>query len=125
MSETLNNQIELITISAPALNTAEYGNDLNQVFTNINDNFATLANHDFVKGESGTSVEIKTDSFFNEDGSLNDLGKKLQYCINTISKIPDEYSPVQTNAGQSIGVFDYFNDSNNCMSYILGHKQIF
>lgn len=111
MSETLNNQIPLNTIVAPSLNDAHYASGLNNVFTNINDNFTTLANHDFVKGESGTSVEIKTDSFFNEDGSLTILGKKLQYCINTISAREDEYSPVITNAGQSIGVFDYFNEN--------------
>lgn len=111
MSETLNNQIPLNTIVAPSLNDAHYASGLNNVFTNINDNFTTLANYDFVKGESGTSVEIKTESFFNEDGSLNILGKKLQYCINPKSSQEDEYSPVLTNTGQSIGVFDYFNEN--------------
>ena len=111
MSETINNQIPLNTIIAPSLNDANYASGLNDVFTNINDNFSTLANRDFVKGESGTSVTIQENSFFNEDGSLNVLGKKLQYCINNLSNREDEYANIVTESGVEIGVFDYFNNN--------------
>ena len=109
MSETINNQIPLNKIIAPSLNDAGYASGLNNVFTNINDNFATLANRDFVKGESGTSVEIHEDQLVNADGTLTVLGQKLKYCINNLSNREDEYADVITNDNEIIGVFDHFN----------------
>ena len=59
MSNTINNQIPLTQIIAPSLSDVNYASGLNDVFDNINDNFSTLSNHDFIKGESGTSVKIQ------------------------------------------------------------------
>ena len=109
MSETINNQIPLNKIIAPSLDDAGYASGLNNVFTNINDNFATLANRDFVKGESGTSVEIHEDKLINADGTLTVLGQKLKYCINNLSNREDEYADVITKDDEKIGVFDHFN----------------
>ena len=53
------NNIKFTEIKAPELNDVSYAAGLNKVFENINDNFKILSNHDFVKGESGTSVIIK------------------------------------------------------------------
>lgn len=108
MSNTINNQIPLTQIIAPSLSDANYASGLNDVFDNINDNFSTLSNHDFIKGESGTSVKIQEDKFFNEDGSLTILGKKLQYCILSLSNNEDEYSDVNASETEKINIFDYF-----------------
>lgn len=108
MSNTINNQIPLTQIIAPSLSDVNYASGLNDVFDNINDNFSTLSNHDFIKGESGTSVKIQEDKFFNEDGSLTVLGKKLQYCILSLSNNEDEYADVIDGEGNHITVFDYF-----------------
>ena len=118
MSNTINNQIPLTQIIAPSLSDVNYASGLNDVFDNINDNFSTLSNHDFIKGESGTSVKIQEDKFFNENGSLTILGQKLKYCINSLSDNEDEYDPVIDNEGNSITVFDYF-DANPGVLYMV------
>ena len=43
----------LETISAPALSSSNYGQDIENVFANIDKNFKVVANHDFIKGENG------------------------------------------------------------------------
>ena len=42
-------------IQAPALN-HEFGSNIQETFTNIDDNFGVLANRDFVKGDTGDSL---------------------------------------------------------------------
>ena len=77
MSEIQNNGIPLKKIVAPSLNQSNYAENLSGTFDNIDKNFATLANYDFIKGESGKSIRIEEVSFFNEDGELNEYGKKI------------------------------------------------
>ena len=62
MSETINN-IPLTPITVPELNSSEYANGISNAFDAINDNFELLANHDFVKGDRGNSVQIVNTSF--------------------------------------------------------------
>lgn len=50
---------QLAGIIAPNLDASNYAHQLNQVFTNIDNNFTKLANHDFIKGERGDSVKIQ------------------------------------------------------------------
>lgn len=50
---------QLASIIAPNLDASNYAHQLNQVFTNIDNNFTKLANHDFIKGERGDSVKIQ------------------------------------------------------------------
>lgn len=64
--------VPLTDIVAPSLNDVNYASALNNVFENINNNFKTLANHEFVKGDKGKSVEIVEYSFFNSDLVLNE-----------------------------------------------------
>ena len=59
--------VPLTDIVAPSLNDVNYASALNNVFENINNNFKTLANHEFVKGDKGKSVEIVPTSFFYND----------------------------------------------------------
>lgn len=77
MSEIQNNGIPLKKIVAPSLNQSNYAENLSVTFDNIDKNFATLANYDFIKGESGESIRIEEVSFFNEDGELNEYGEKI------------------------------------------------
>lgn len=86
MSNT--NEILKHIITAPELNSTEYANNLKGVFDNINDNFVTLANRDFVKGERGSSVEIvEYDIFDNtlEEPNYTEYGNLL---INAIKNRP-------------------------------------
>ena len=50
--------IQLISIIAPQLSDTQYGQSVVTQFENIDRNFKTLANHDFVKGEDGKSVKV-------------------------------------------------------------------
>lgn len=56
----MSENFRLTSITAPSLNDSGYASNLNDTFRNINDNFITLANHDFIKGERGESVKLKT-----------------------------------------------------------------
>lgn len=60
MSNTNNtsNNIPIVPITIPELTSVEYATGLSDAFDNINSNFATLANHEFVKGDPGKSVKI-------------------------------------------------------------------
>lgn len=64
--------IPLTDIVVPSLNDVNYAAALNGVFENINNNFKTLANHEFVKGDKGKSVEIVEYPFFYPDDLIID-----------------------------------------------------
>ena len=49
----------LYTISAPELNSSEYGSNIAEVFNNINENFKMLANSNYSKGASGLTVSLE------------------------------------------------------------------
>lgn len=51
--------ITLIPITVPALTSVEYGKNLNEQFDNINKNFNTLANYEYIKGQDGKSINVQ------------------------------------------------------------------
>lgn len=69
----------LETISAPSLSSSNYGNGIEDVFANIDKNFKVVANHDFIKGENGDTIEI-------EYVKLNDgeTGKQLYEALKRV-----------------------------------------
>lgn len=69
----------LETITAPVLSSSNYGTDIDDVFTNIDKNFKVVANHDFIKGENGDTIEI-------EYVKLNDgeTGKQLYEALKQV-----------------------------------------
>ena len=108
------NSIPLHRIVIPELTSAEFASGLQNAFININKNFALLANADFVKGESGESVKIQDNSFFNEDGSINTLGLKLKACIeNGVSdELIDIHYTDENDVAHTISVWDNFTPDN-------------
>ena len=108
------NSIPLHRIVIPELTSAEFASGLQNAFININKNFALLANADFVKGESGESVKIQDNSFFNEDGSINTLGLKLKACIeNGVSdELIDIHYTDEDGGAHTISVWDNFTPDN-------------
>lgn len=106
MSEIQNNGIPLKKIVAPSLNQSNYAENLSVTFDNIDKNFATLANYDFIKGESGESIRIEEVSFFNEDGELNEYGEKIhKYFEDNFS---EETRKDITVNGVTISLFENF-----------------
>ena len=106
MSNT--NEILKHIITAPELNSTEYANNLKGVFDNINDNFVTLANRDFVKGERGSSVEIvEYDIFDNtlEEPNYTEYGNLL---INAIKNRPgySKNNEYITSNNVTVSLFD-------------------
>jgi hypothetical protein len=109
------NSIPLRRIFVPELNSAEFATGLQNAFININKNFALLANHDFVKGETGQSVNIQEDKFFNNNGELTILGLKLKACIeaNASSNELINVNYVDENdVSHAISVWDNFTPDN-------------
>lgn len=86
----------LIDIKIPELNDVNYATSLSEVFENINHNFSIIANHDFIKGESGKSVEFVETKFFNEDGSINRFGELLKECITSLDNSIDNTYTINT-----------------------------
>ena len=56
MAGKINNLFEII--SAPGLEDSKYGENINAQFNNINENFAALANREFVQGPDGQGVNV-------------------------------------------------------------------
>ena len=56
MAGKINNLFEII--SAPGLGDSKYGEHINAQFNNINENFAALANREFVQGPDGQGVNV-------------------------------------------------------------------
>lgn len=49
----------LKNITAPSLSSGSYGTDIDAAFANIDKNFKTIGNYDFVKGQQGNSIHIE------------------------------------------------------------------
>lgn len=89
----------LETISAPGLSSSNYGKDIEDVFSNIDKNFKVVANHDFIKGENGDTIEI-------EYVKLNDneTGKQLYEALKSALFVE---TPI------SVGLYNWDTDINN------------
>lgn len=89
----------LETISAPSLSSSNYGNDIEGVFANIDKNFKVVANHDFIKGENGDTIEV-------EYVKLNDgeTGKQLYEALKSALFVE---TPI------SIGLYNWDTDITN------------
>ena len=79
MNRMVNTSTDVLTerIQCPDINDVNFASELSSVFETINDNFARLSNHDFIKGESGTSVYIKQEPIYN-GSTLSVFGNKLK-----------------------------------------------
>ena len=115
---------ELIQITAPTIGEAGYADGLNKTFENIDANFATLSNYDFIKGESGTSVNIKETPFYINDPD-NAEKKKLSYYGQLLK---DYITSLETNGDQSdvlladgtvLNIFDNFTEDTAGSIYMV------
>lgn len=100
-------------ITAPTLNDAGYASALNDTFKNIDDNFATIANYDFIKGESGSSVIIRNTPLFVKDEfgnyKVSYYGQMLKdYIVSLAENNIDEQAPVTLDDGTVLDIFDNF-----------------
>jgi hypothetical protein len=80
MNRTVDTQGNVLIedILCPELSSVEFSSGLQNAFTTINDNFARLANHGFIKGDTGTSVYIDQISIYDENNVIsNEICKKL------------------------------------------------
>lgn len=118
MSETLKNSIPLTEVVSPLLNDVEYASKLEGVFQNINDNFIQLANRDFVKGESGASVEIKEVDLI-KDGQLTMYGERLKASIESLSSNQQDITYKIDDVEYTLNIFDnlYANPGKLQMIY--------
>lgn len=73
----------LKNITAPDLTTVDYGKAINEQFSNIDENFKKIANHEFLKGEKGDSLKIKNIKIIENNELYNAL----------LSAIKNEFEP--------------------------------
>lgn len=100
--------INIKEIKFPSLTDSTMGENLENVFSNINNNFQILANRDFVKGDSGDSIEVRQIDFsesFNEEFTYGELLKKSieNYAINAGYDLTDV---------NDLSVFTVFDNPN-------------
>lgn len=110
MSEILSNPMPIENVNSPSLVPVEFASGLDNAFQNINDNFARLANTNFIKGDRGESVTIEPVKFFiNGSGKLTQFGKLLKQCILNMNDVnndvntDDTLEPLADDTIKSIG----------------------
>lgn len=114
----MNTCANLIPITAPELNDVNYATTFNEVINNINSNFITLANHDFIKGESGKSIDINDVAFFDENGNKTEYAELLIECIKGQPGYKD--TVITDDEGKSYTIWDNFNsDTAGCIQMIF------
>lgn len=106
-----NKQPALIDINIPDINESGYAEALNNAFKNIDINFETLANYNFIKGESGASLAIKETPFY-INGKLSYYGELLKQCI--LSRLDNE-----TERVGDLSLFDNFTEENAGSIYMI------
>lgn len=130
-------------IQAPSLYDSNFGSSLSEVFNHINDNFATIANADFVKGGTGKGVvpmkiEFFINNKFTKDGSAmikavlsahyNNIPSSLSIeglSVDDATKtISEQITTLQRVNG--ISVLDYFKniDDNNKVEHSIKYLQV-
>lgn len=87
-------------IKSPSLNSTTYGSDIKDVMDNINKNFEILSNHDFVKGDRGNSIHIKTVDLNSNINILNQLKNAVQ----------EQYKNSTPKMIGGVGVLDFFEN---------------
>lgn len=113
---------ELKKISAPSLGNANYGKDLEAVFNNIDINFTTLGNHDFIKGEAGVSVCIE-ETEFTEINPITgkSYGDMLRDCVlEDINEL--QSADIELADGNILSVFDNFNNAAGSLFMIYKNE---
>ena len=92
MRDNNNTQNNIVTaIHVPQLSDTNYAKGLSTAFDDINNNFTTLSNHDFIKGDAGTSVSIVEANVWNN--TYTELGEKLRDAIKNGYE-PSAYSEI-------------------------------
>lgn len=104
MSNSTTSNVFVSPIVTPEISRVEFSNDLEQAFENINDNFAKLANHDFIKGDQGTSVTVESLPIY-VDGKLNG-----EFCLNLYEFIKERLGTQQENVSNALFNFNYFDN---------------
>lgn len=63
--------LDIKKVQAPSLTQSGYGKNIQEQFENIDDNFRILANHDFQKGDTGSSIYTKPIALTSWDKTLS------------------------------------------------------
>lgn len=100
-----NIKIELDEIKIPELTDSTYGKSLKECFDNINKNFKTLSNHDFIKGAQGESLYTATTSLTevdqNDNTCLTDTGLCVLFAIiKDALEDEDTYNTIKNKIGK-------------------------
>lgn len=107
------NNKQLTRIVAPNINEVDYADKMQEVFNNINENFAKIASLPFIQGVQGDSYQLEEKEIWNSDWTITTDGAIL---LNSIFGLYDE-----DYIGRIIVEGDYFNTIRNT---ILQNKKI-
>ena len=111
--------IKLTSITAPGLNISNYGEHIDQQFTNIDSNFKKIVGTDFLKGNAGDSVQIIEIKFEKNNNNLTGLylnGTNLTYdaIYNLVRKaILDGLNEFDSNRNQVLNPINGINWDDN------------
>lgn len=82
--------MNLNIIKAPELTSSTFGDDVSKVFDQIDENFRRVSSYDFIKGETGDSLNIIEHNFADDIDSNNSIikGSVAEAVLNSIYNIP-------------------------------------
>ena len=120
MNRMVNTSTDVLTerIQCPDINDVNFASELRSVFETINDNFARLSNHDFIKGESGTSVYIKKEPIYN-GSTLSTFGNNLK---NYLKRQINETDETLNSDGITLDYFGNFTQENAGSLQVIYNK---
>lgn len=136
--------LEIKRIVAPTLNQSGYGDNIEEQFRNIDDNFSIISNRDFVKGDPGDSIIITDVPLVVEEKSsktkqFTDEGISVVKCIlgiaatindswfvdKRINEVKDRIKDSGAiairnikNESRNISILDYFDNGDVIMKVV-------
>ena len=117
MNNIKNSDVLIKPIKNPTLSDTGFANGIDQMISNINENFAILANHDFIKGDTGSSVKIIESPIFDENKEITDpICIKLKDFISSFINIEtDRY----IDNDEELDYFNNFKEDNAGSLYLI------
>lgn len=113
-TENTHSDVLIKRIDCPELDSVEFASDLETAFVNINNNFQKLSNHDFIKGDMGSSVKIVSTPIYTDGELTDDICKGLHNFIESLleGKDPVIKYPIDEENEIMLNYYDNFTPDN-------------
>lgn len=128
MSENNPNQTYPYQIVSPPLTESNYGQNIADVFNNINENFKWIVESQFLKGEAGDDIQIEEIDLSLQSGTIyNDIFQVISQDCNDVEtssvisgdKVVNWYDSFKQSPFNSIKMIKSGDEYVSCLPYIF------